>query len=36
MSGVVDVSVGDTINIYAVNDGWHIGGETSFSGFLIG
>ena len=36
MSGVVQCSVGDTISIYSGIAGWHIGGETSFSGFLIG
>ena len=36
MSGVVECSVGDTISIYSAIAGWHIGGETSFSGFLIG
>ena len=36
MSGVVECSVGDTISIYSAMAGWHIGGETSFSGFLIG
>jgi len=36
MSGVVACSVGDTISIYSGIAGWHIGGETSFSGFLIG
>jgi hypothetical protein len=36
MSGVVECSVGDSISIYSAMAGWHIGGETSFSGFLIG
>jgi len=36
MSGVVECSAGDTISIYSSIAGWHIGGETSFSGFLIG
>ena len=36
MSGVVECSVGDSISIYSGMAGWHIGGETSWSGFLIG
>jgi len=36
MSGVVECSAGDTISIYSSIAGWHIGGETSWSGFLIG
>jgi hypothetical protein len=36
MSGVIDAAANDTIDIYSVIAGWHIGGETSWSGFLIG
>jgi len=36
VSGVLDVAANDTISIFSVIDGWHIGGETSFSGYLIG
>ena len=35
-SGVVECAVGDTINIFSVIAGWHVGGETSFSVFYIG
>jgi hypothetical protein len=36
VSGVVNVAANDTISIYSVIDGWHVGGETSFSGYFIG
>ena len=36
VSGVLSVAANDTISVYSVIAGWHIGGETSFSGFLIG
>jgi hypothetical protein len=36
VSGVVDVAANDTISMFSVIDGWHVGGETSFSGYLIG
>jgi len=36
VSGVLSVSANDTISVYSVIAGWHVGGETSFSGYLIG
>jgi hypothetical protein len=36
MSGVIDAAANDTIDIYSVMAGWHVGGETSWAGFLIG
>ena len=36
VSGVVYAVAGDAITIFSVIDGWHVGGETSWSGFLIG
>ena len=36
VSGIMDVSANDTISVYSVIAGWHVGGETSFSGYLIG
>ena len=36
MSGVIDAATNDTIDIYSTMSGWHVGGETSCAGFLIG
>jgi len=36
MSGVIDAATNDTIDIYSTMAGWHVGGETSWAGFLIG
>ena len=36
VSGVLEVAANDTISVYSTIAGWHTGGETSFSGFLIG
>ena len=35
-SGVVQCSVGDTIEVYCTNGRPHVGSETGFTGFLIG
>ena len=35
-SGVIVASVNDTVDIFSSIAGWHIGGETSFSGYFIG
>ena len=36
MSGVIVAAVNDTLDIFTGIAGWHIGAETSFSGFFIG
>ena len=35
-SGIIVANVNDTVDIFSSMAGWHIGGETSFSGYFIG
>ena len=36
VSGVIVANVNDTVDMFSEIVGWHIGGETSFSGYFIG
>ena len=36
VSGVIVANVNDTVDIFTEIVGWHIGAETSFSGYFIG
>lgn len=35
-SGVIVANVNDTVDVFSDIVGWHIGGESSFSGYFIG
>jgi len=34
--GIIVAAANDTVDVYTAIAGWHIGGETSFSGYFIG